>query len=70
MSGTVRSVPLAEAKAQARALQEEIVSHKSQCQSCGKAVCAERALMNSALRQLRRGIASWWKPPPGTPTLF
>ena len=70
MSGTVRSVLLAEAKSQARALQDEIDSHKAQCQSCGKAVCADRALMNSALRQLRCETANWWKPPAGTPTLF
>ena len=66
----MRSVALAERRADARILEQEIKDHRADCASCGTAKCALYRHLVSELKQVRHEIAHWFDPPADAETLF
>lgn len=66
---SLRSVPLAERRAGARALEEAIRGHRHDGVKC-KPACAELTGMRTELAAIRREIATWFAPGPDDPVLF
>lgn len=70
-----RSVPLAEAKAEARALAEAVRTHRRDCSACytvkGRLMaCEDFRTMRAELRERRAAIRSWFAPSPDQGTLL
>jgi hypothetical protein len=72
---SVKSVPLAEAKANARALEQATRDHRRDCSSCytvdGRLMaCADLREIRAELRELRATIRHWFDPSPDQGTLI
>lgn len=70
-----KSIPLAEAKADARALEQATRAHRLECVACytvnGRLMaCAELRDMRAELKQLRATIRDWFAPSPDQGTLL
>jgi hypothetical protein len=72
-----RNAPLAEAKAAARDLAEELHRHRKQCTHCSRyerdrsaGKCPERTRMSAELRVMRAEIRDWFKPQADDAKLF
>lgn len=70
MSGTVRSVPLIERRADARVLDENMKRHLKDCRSCGVAKCGVYRGMKAELAKIREELRTWFAPGPDDQPLF
>lgn len=67
---TMRNVPLAERRADARALEDAIKAHRGGCLTCVPRVkCQELRDMSAELKKIRQEIRTWFAPGPDQMTL-
>lgn len=70
-----KSIPLAEARADARALEQAARAHRLECVRCTVAngrlmACADLRQMRAELRERRAAIRHWFDPSPDQGTLI
>lgn len=72
---SVKNIPLAEAKADARALEQATRTHRLECVRCtvrdGRLMaCEDLRQMRAELRERRAAIRTWFDPGPDQGTLI
>lgn len=75
MTATAKSIPLAEAKAEARALEQATRAHRLECVRCSTRdgrlmACEDLRTMRAELRERRAAIRHWFDPAPDQGTLI
>lgn len=67
----MKSVTLAEAKAAARELADQVRTHPHHCTDCHpRRPCERLRAMRAELADRRRSVRTWFDPPPDSPRLF